>query len=459
MDQEHSPEQNKFIEHNGFFEAAALFNRDCIEAQAYELLANRYTIPEVYVDIQERRDNARTALMEALTASGHLSEVRLTGNVEQINRQVLSRLLNGWDESLPTHEKSRRFAELCNELFIQQVHKAIESNQLPPNTEVLEISDYPEPLSGTKIGYRHENKKGMVRSTGLRYNNDGTYTRIIEQVSRSDGSWRSTFGFFNGCGVGTTPGEADLVALSTPIIYTRHDYTDGVVDVMRMLDKYAGPGVRYGDRGARLAKHPNYESLRQESERREQEIECYIDDLANLEQQLDEWIETGRISRFERQAIFTEEVDRILSAICTLDPDYAADTFGKRSVQLFDEAAVLAANGRADEASQLIESNSYMKDDVTFCGVTISVEKAQEMGLPVNSFGQLLEKGQESWQWKNGRCRVPNCPSPKPTKIGPCSVCRNCQHQSDKGADLTKLYKSRKVQDNKSKKTLWIQAA
>ena len=42
------------------------------------------------------------------------------------------------------------------------------------------------------------------------------------------------------------------------------------------------------------------------------------------------------------------------------------------------------------------------------------------------------------WTWKPGNCRVKKCPSPKPTEVGPCSVCRHCQREFDAGRDPTK---------------------
>lgn len=44
-----------------------------------------------------------------------------------------------------------------------------------------------------------------------------------------------------------------------------------------------------------------------------------------------------------------------------------------------------------------------------------------------------------SWSWKPGVCQVKACPSPKPTEVGPCSVCRRCQAQFDKGRDPTRV--------------------
>lgn len=434
-----SPERLYRPEYAGFIEAADVVNRAVIEAEAHELLDARKDLPRIEIMRQEREDNARTALMEALTASGHLSVVEIKGTIEEINAQVLNRLINGWDDFLPPHEKKRRFAELCNELVIQKTHLRIQKGELPPETAVLEISDYPEPLHGTRLGYRDSNKKGMVRSTHLVHHDNGFYTRIIETASRSNSHWSSTFSFLSACGIKSKPGEPDLVALNTPVVYSTEDYVNGVVDIMRRLDSHTGNGALYGDKGERKAKHPPYELLKIESARRERDIECYIENLANLEKQLDEMLDSGVVTRQERDNIFKEEIERILSAICTLQPEYAEDTFGRLSTPIFERAALLAAQGRVVEADQLIQDNNHLKDVITFCGMTISVEKAQEMGLQVNSFGELIEKGKNSWKWKRGVCRVPVCPTrPSKTEVGPCSVCRSCQAKFDKGKDPTK---------------------
>lgn len=47
-------------------------------------------------------------------------------------------------------------------------------------------------------------------------------------------------------------------------------------------------------------------------------------------------------------------------------------------------------------------------------------------------------ENKSSWQWKKGVCQVKSCPSPKPTEVGPCSVCRRCQGEFDRGHDPTK---------------------
>ena len=70
--------------------------------------------------------------------------------------------------------------------------------------------------------------------------------------------------------------------------------------------------------------------------------------------------------------------------------------------------------------------------------MSISVDTAKEMGLEVSTFGDLIGKGKESWQWKSGVCQVKSCPTrPGKTTVGPCSVCKGCQAQFDKGINPT----------------------
>lgn len=411
-----------------------------IEAQARYLIENRQSQPEVTIQRGEYRDNARTALMEALTASGHLSKVEISGSVEEINQQVMCRLLNGWSDALPVHEQKRRFAEICEELVIQQTHHDIVAGLLPPETAVGIISDCPT-VEMPGIGYRYKNKKGMVRSTHLQRNDDGSYTRVIEQVSRSNSGWETSQGFLSACGLDMQSDNTpiDLAVLSTPFLYTTRDFIDGVVDVQRQLDRYAGQNIRYGEKIADNPNHVDYHLLRQESQRREAEIECYIDGLADLEAQLAEFTQNGSMSGQESLQIFQQEVGRILSAICTLSPEYAEATFGAASVPIFYQAAELAMRGELEQARNLVEANGHMKETITFCGMSFSIEEAEKMGINVNKFGKLVEEGKENWKWKKGVCQVSACPTrPGKTEVGPCSVCRTCQSMFDKGRDPTK---------------------
>lgn len=44
-----------------------------------------------------------------------------------------------------------------------------------------------------------------------------------------------------------------------------------------------------------------------------------------------------------------------------------------------------------------------------------------------------------SWKWSKGMCAVKSCPTrPGQTMVGPCSICKRCQKEFDKGRDPTK---------------------
>ncbi|HEX8227431.1 MAG TPA: hypothetical protein VF572_06200 [Candidatus Saccharimonadales bacterium] len=47
----------------------------------------------------------------------------------------------------------------------------------------------------------------------------------------------------------------------------------------------------------------------------------------------------------------------------------------------------------------------------------------------------VVSEDGDGWTWKKGVCRIEQCQSPKPTEVGPCDVCRNCQYKYDSGQD------------------------
>lgn len=62
--------------------------------------------------------------------------------------------------------------------------------------------------------------------------------------------------------------------------------------------------------------------------------------------------------------------------------------------------------------------------------------------------GYVNAAGAEGWIWKDGKCVVKNCPSQakrQNVKVGPCSVCRDCQTIFDKGIDPASVYRPDKA--------------
>lgn len=418
-----------------------LIDRQAIEARAEELIANRQAC-EVLPFETEGRDNARTAMMEALTASGHLSTVEMTGALEQINSQVLARLINGYNDNLPPHEKRRRFVEICEELVVQGIMQKVVEGILPPDTEVLTISDYADFVGNTLVGYRANNKKGMVRSHGLRFNRDGTVTRVIEQVSRSSGTHHTTDRLFGDAGIMRRYDESsDICNLNKQAVYSRSVVTGGVVDIQRRLDQYAGEGVLYGDMESDNAHHPLYEELRSESARREQEVEFFIDRLSDFDEKLKGLLGQGRITRGEYESQFNEELRAILRAICILEPSYTRGTFGDDAVEFYEQASKAYLAGDYQMFERMMYKASMVEQTVTFCGGSISSEKAQELGIEIDDLRSLVGEGKKNWKWKKGVCRTENCATrPGQTLVGPCSVCKSCQHWYDLKRDPEKLY-------------------
>ena len=411
-----------------------------IESQARELIANRETYSTPEVKRPERIDNARTAIMEALTASGHLSRVELHGEtLDEIHQQVMGRLLKGYNDDLPNHEKWRRFYEICEELTIYQTHKAIDRGLLPDTTAVGVVSDYPkiEEKLANRLGYRSENQKGMTRSTHFLRNSDGSYTRIIEQVSRSNSGAESTYRLLQD--FGHTPeqheGPDDHVALKLSFTYDTKELADGVIDLQRKLDFYASSGavrLRYGEKSS--AQQLGYEELAEGSKEREAQVDFYVKRLADYEEKLDARVAEGSLSEEQRDGHYKEEVLGILRAICTLDGDYARDCFGEKSAMHYEQAGYFELMGNIGMRDAHLKKAMAAEKPVIYCGVMISSEKAKELGIENSETGDLISEGKEKWGYKSGYCRVQSCEyKGKKTQVGPCSVCKKCEKLFDKG--------------------------
>ena len=88
---------------------------------------------------------------------------------------------------------------------------------------------------------------------------------------------------------------------------------------------------------------------------------------------------------------------------------------------------------------------SMVEQTVLICGSSISPESRNELGLNGDSLSDLIGEGKKSWKWKKGICRTENCTTrPGETLVGPCSVCKNCQHWYDNKRDPAKLYSGMK---------------
>ncbi len=439
------------ILHLGFQLAYEQFDREAIEREARALVDGHSEFMPKSAEMY--RDNARTSIWEGLTASGHLSRTEIRGSLEEINAQVLNRLLNGLRDDLPPHEYQRRFAELCNELIIQRLHRGIVAGTTDPATAVHELSDFPTlMLNSERQGYRGKNAQGMSRSTTLIAHNDGIYTRVIEQISRSDSTDGSTNNFLKAAGVRMeqryTP---DIDTLNAPLLYSTTKY-DGAVGIQRLLDghasKIAGEPVRYGDRLADVPNAIPYDKLREESKARESMVAFYEPVLADFERSLDAAFDAGFINNEQRMGQYGLQLVNILRAICGYAPQFAEACFGEKAAEYYEAASNLLVQGRTAEAHQMIDSARAIEEPVVVCGILIPAELASKLGLQETSVEKLLELGRENWTITIGVCRIKNCPSPKPTEVGPCQVCLlNCQPKFDNGSEPVYANKHESLSD------------
>lgn len=88
----------------------------------------------------------------------------------------------------------------------------------------------------------------------------------------------------------------------------------------------------------------------------------------------------------------------------------------------------------------------------TFSGCGVSIKANNELSpsftpddLAESGYGNKVDD-KENWTWKNGICRVDDCPTrPGKTKVGPCDVCTCCQKLFDNGKDPSAEYKKRRA--------------
>lgn len=358
-----SPEVNVSGE---FVISDEIVSREEVETRARLLIENFESKLKTLRE-NEAEDNARTALFEALTASGHMSVVELSGDIYEVHEQVVQRLLNSYfRDGIAQHERDRNFAELCEELTVQATFEAIVRGDVPPDTKILTASDYAHPLGkeADKHGYRSANYKGMVRETMLQ-NRDEKFVRVIKQVSRSNTYAPETIKKLQKAGVPLAPrrGETDVQLLSNQWLSVRH----GAIEVVQLLDRLQrGFSVRFGE--PITARTISYEQLEAISEQREQAVEFHVKELADYERTLDTLLTEGKISLVEQRKRYVEAVREHVRAICVRFPDYTKDALGEEVVKDYRRAHAQYTNGDAAGATRTVGGASSREQAVVICG-------------------------------------------------------------------------------------------
>lgn len=418
--------------------ASELIDREIIERRALEYIEDFNPNTKILRPL-EAEDNARTAIFEALTASGHMSRVELPGRADEVHQQVMCRLLNGYYRpNIPEHERARVFQEICEELTIYETYLRVVIGDLPPETKVVTVSDFASPLGAeaNKLGYRAANQKGMIRETSFEYTASGSPTRVIKQISRSNSDAQQTISALESAQVRVArKGYADVDLLGTQLLGAEIT----AIDIMKRLDRHAGMAVMYGE--YKRADSVGYDDLETVSRLREQRVETFIDDLAAVERSLDRQLTRGDISQTMWNKQYGEKLRDIIRAICILEPGYVRDALGEKVVDAYTKAHDAFVSGDSAGASGIVSGVSDLESSIVVCGMEVGGQQSSESTENVTSDVQkMLEKSK--WKWVDGYCRESLCPnSSKKTKVGPCNVCVNCQHIYDSGKQPSDIYK------------------
>jgi hypothetical protein len=416
------------------------YNVEFFEVRATQLIDGRKNVEHDNWS-GEQKLNGRTALWEALTAKGHLSRVVFEGDREQINKGILQRLLNAHSDNLPEWEKDQRFYEIVEELLVQQVESDVIAGLLPADVKVLTISDRPKQATGelaVQIGYRELNDKGIVRTHGFEWDEQGQLRRVLEQISRSNSNDGSSEIMLQS--MGAELDGSSLKRLSNHILISGEAFPNGVVDLQRVLDSHSGPHTRYGeDSRADDFNCPDYTELRKVSRAREEHFSKFSQRLAIKEIELNVQYKVGLMSYEQKLALLTIEREKIINEICLIDPSYAKDARGELSAKYFRKANASMVAGDNISGQQHFASaiNSVDSRAAVICGGTGVEAGKVVLDVEGRKMYQNAKEARENWQWTKGHCAINNCPTrPGKAEVGPCRVCRSCQQLFDKGMDV-----------------------
>jgi hypothetical protein len=300
------------------------------------------------------------------------------------------------------------------------------------------------------------NHKGMLRSYSFEKDEKGSWIRVLEQVSRSNSNDLSTRRWFNenasAVPLNSTGG------LSLQVLATQKRLPDGVVTFTEELDGIYGTDRLYGE--SQPSNRSSYEDLRKESSEREEMLSKFSNLLYEKDSELKLLQKSGKITYQQRLHHFYKEIDeKLIPRILLNAPQFARDTYGEKSGALAEKASVYLAQGNDYMAQQTMELAFTTRDTQasTGCGGSGDNNEISEIisnpnDLVSNAISDAKDD-KEDWTWTEGICQVEACKTrPGKTKVGPCSVCKHCQAEFDKGNDPTKA--KPKTEKENTKKAL-----
>lgn len=347
------------------------------------------------------KDDARTALFEAITERGHVSVTRSIWDADMEgfvsgNVPIMKMLENALDGRLISAEYERRQAEIHEEAFVEAAYA---SGLFRNGNAVLTFSPYPDDIPETHaagLGYKHSTKKYMIR--WITVDDEGERTTKQLSMSGSDSGLITEFLRINGY----YDGDKDLS--STEILGTTllvaHSDLEGLADVARQLDQLSGDGTYMGGEPNRDSY--NYECIEAVSANREKLLEQQIDSFTDSLIEIAISNVSGEANLYQAHDRYMEEFEKTRKLIARAEPELVRETIGDKSADLLLEAQEYVRVGNYDLANSLIEQANQVMDVAVICGMSVRVDSE---GNVVNESG---ERESECKEIKNGD--IVTCP-------------------------------------------------
>ncbi len=416
-----------------------LFDQEAVWLQAQVLIDTHESLetPEI---ANESLWNGESSLFEELTASGDLSIIRFSGNQDYIHTATIKRLLNGWNQKAPKWDKKRKFWELCEEIYVDGIFQKIKSGELPEDTILGTVSDIPDDDVAPEEeihtqGYRPLNHKGMVRTYHFEKSPDGSWTRVLEQISRSNSNDLSSHNWLVNAGI--YPLKDSEAILANQFVSTQRHLPDRVVSVVKGMDELTGD-VLYGEPRAEALRsgRVEYDQLREFSRERREQLENHSQELAKLDAELQIRVKRREISYPEKLWLIRQRQTEIIDRILLLAPEYATDARGELAAGYWHRASLDFARGDFESFERNFTSAKKSTDSRAESACGGRGIRPGEMETYTKETYTKAQEEKKNWKWKDGVCQVKTCR--KKAKVGPCSVCKKCQLVFDRGGDPTR---------------------
>lgn len=221
-------------------------------------------------------------------------------------------------------------------------------------------------------------------------------------------------------------GRTALEILDSPILIPKSLLPNGAIDFVKLYDKYVGEDVFYGHKQVKqdyeMQRQENYARMNGYKELAWSVAQTLISEAQSFKSPADAAKRLHRLAEraLSKKAVFDHTIDYRVFGIAA-EQDII---LGRHEFEMGNFAA---AERHGDNAA----------DNAKSVGCPTALRNSQEnQSFGDGKSGDDAGESKVSWKWKMGTCRVKSCQK-SPTEVGPCDVCRSCQHMFDKGLDPT----------------------